>query len=87
MILVEGAVAAALVAAVAVFVFTGLRTYGLFKSLKKDAEQFRAEVEPTVRELAAIAEGAGAKAERLSSRLAAINAIAAGMKPGGTSGR
>lgn len=77
MVLVEGAVAAALVAALAVCVFLGLRAYGAFKSLKADADRFRGEVEPLVREMAAMAESAAGKAQRLTGHLEAIQGIVA----------
>jgi hypothetical protein len=76
-VLVEGAVAAALVAALAVCVFLGLRAYGAFKSLKADADRFRGEVEPLVREMAAMAESAAGKAQRLTGHLEAIQGIVA----------
>lgn len=77
MVLVEGAVAAALVAALAACVFLGLRAYGAFKSLKADADRFRGEVEPLVREMAAMAESAAGKAQRLTGHLEAIQGIVA----------
>ena len=77
MVLVEGAVAAALVAALAVCVFLALRAYGAFKSLKADADQFRAEVEPLVRAMAATARSAAGKAQSLTGHREAIGRIVA----------
>jgi hypothetical protein len=64
--LAVGAVAAALVAAVAVLAFLLVRTLGSLRALKAGLTEFRTEAEPLAREVATMAERAAARAGALS---------------------
>ena len=68
MVFAVGAVAAALVAAVAVCVFLVLRTVGSLKRLKASLDGFRGEVEPVAREVIELAEEAATRAQGLTAR-------------------
>ncbi len=71
MVLAVGAVAAALVAAVAVCAFVVLRIIGSVKKLKVSLNEFRAEVEPLALEVVALAEEAASRAQGLAAAGAA----------------
>lgn len=62
-----GAVAAAVVAALAVLGFLLLRTLGTLRAVKASVGQFRQEAEPLAREVVAMAEHVAARAGRLTA--------------------